>query len=96
MRNWLANLDAQPQFTFHLTPGPVADLPAIATVIVDPAERRRLLAIFVEEFQPPPRRWRSVAGGGSRGVGRTKSAGQGHFRGDRRSDRTTLNRTSYL
>ena len=49
-RNWLANLAAHAQFTFHLTHGVVADLPATATVIVDPAERRRVLAAFVEEF----------------------------------------------
>lgn len=49
-REWLANLTAQPQFTFHLKHGVVADLPARATVIVDPAERRRVLAVFVQEF----------------------------------------------
>jgi hypothetical protein len=49
-RNWLANLAAEPQFTFHLKHGIVADLPATAAVIVDPAERRRVLAVFVEEF----------------------------------------------
>jgi deazaflavin-dependent oxidoreductase (nitroreductase family) len=49
-RNWLASLAAQPQFTFHLKHGLVADLPATATVIVDPAERRSVLAVFVEEF----------------------------------------------
>jgi deazaflavin-dependent oxidoreductase (nitroreductase family) len=49
-RHWLANLVAQPQFTFHLKHGPVADLPATATVIVDPTDRRRVLALFVEEF----------------------------------------------
>ena len=38
------------QFTFHLKHDVVADLPATATVIVDPAERRRVLAAFVEEF----------------------------------------------
>ena len=43
-------LAAQPQFTFHLKHGVVADLPATAKVIVDPAERRRVLAVFVEEF----------------------------------------------
>ena len=42
-RNWLANLAAHPQFTFHLKHGVVADLPATATVIVDPAERWRVL-----------------------------------------------------
>ena len=39
-RNWLANLAAQPQFTFHLKHG----------VVADPAERLRVLAVFVEEF----------------------------------------------
>jgi hypothetical protein len=28
----------------------VADLPATAEVITDPAERRRVLAVFAEEF----------------------------------------------
>jgi deazaflavin-dependent oxidoreductase (nitroreductase family) len=49
-RDWLANLTAEPRFTFHLKHGVVADLPATATVIVGPAERRRVLAVFVEEF----------------------------------------------
>jgi deazaflavin-dependent oxidoreductase (nitroreductase family) len=49
-RNWLANLAAEPRFTFHLKHGVVADLPATAMVITDPAERRRVLALFVEQF----------------------------------------------
>ena len=49
-RDWLANLSAQPQFTFHLKHGVVADLAARATVIDNPAERRRVLTVFVEEF----------------------------------------------
>ena len=49
-RDWLANLAATPKFTFHLKHAVVADLPATAMVIVDPAERRRVLAVFVEEF----------------------------------------------
>jgi deazaflavin-dependent oxidoreductase (nitroreductase family) len=49
-RHWLANLAAHPQFTFHLKHGVEADVPARATVIVDPGERRRVLATFVEEF----------------------------------------------
>jgi deazaflavin-dependent oxidoreductase (nitroreductase family) len=49
-RNWLSNLSANPMFTFHLKNGVVADLPARATVIADPAERRRILAVFVDEF----------------------------------------------
>ena len=49
-RDWLANLAAQPQFTFHLKHDLVADVPATATVIDDPAERRRVLSVFVDEF----------------------------------------------
>jgi deazaflavin-dependent oxidoreductase (nitroreductase family) len=49
-RDWLANLTAEPHFTFHLKHGVVADLPAVATVITDPAERRRVLADFVDQF----------------------------------------------
>jgi deazaflavin-dependent oxidoreductase (nitroreductase family) len=49
-RHWLGNLAAHPEFTFHLKHGVVADLPATATVIVDPAERRRILAVLVDEF----------------------------------------------
>jgi deazaflavin-dependent oxidoreductase (nitroreductase family) len=59
-RDWLLNLAAQPRFTFHLKNRVTADLPAIATVIVDPAERRRVLAVFVEEFnrrQGPDTPW---------------------------------------
>jgi deazaflavin-dependent oxidoreductase (nitroreductase family) len=50
IRDWLANLTADPHFTFHLKHGVVADLPAIATVITDPTERRRILADFVDQF----------------------------------------------
>ena len=49
-RDWLVNLSAHPQFTFHLKHGVVADLPARATVIDDPTERRCVLTGFVEEF----------------------------------------------
>jgi deazaflavin-dependent oxidoreductase (nitroreductase family) len=50
MRDWLANLAANPQFTFHLKHSVVADLPATATIILEPAERRRILEVFVEQF----------------------------------------------
>jgi deazaflavin-dependent oxidoreductase (nitroreductase family) len=49
-RRWLLNLAANPQFTFHLKHKVVADLPATATVLTDPAERRRVLSVFVEQF----------------------------------------------
>ncbi len=43
-RGWLANLVANPRFTFHLK-GPIrADLSARARPITDPAERREVLA----------------------------------------------------
>ena len=49
-RDWLANLAARPQFVLHLKNGVIADLPAVATVITDPTERRRVLGQFVEDF----------------------------------------------
>jgi hypothetical protein len=49
-RSWLLNMSAEPNFVFHLKHGVVADLPAVATIITDPAERRRVLTRFVEEF----------------------------------------------
>jgi deazaflavin-dependent oxidoreductase (nitroreductase family) len=49
-RDWLANLAANPQFEFHLKNGVVADLTATATVITEPAERRRVLTAIVDEF----------------------------------------------
>jgi hypothetical protein len=49
-RDWLANLSADPHFTFHLKHGVVADLPAVATVITDEAERRGLLSPLVDQF----------------------------------------------
>jgi F420H(2)-dependent quinone reductase len=49
-RNWLANLAAHAQFTFHLKHGVIVDLPATATVIVGPPERRRVLAAFADDF----------------------------------------------
>jgi hypothetical protein len=42
-RGWVANMKAEPRFTFHLVRGVRADLPAIARVITDPEERRRVI-----------------------------------------------------
>ena len=42
-RSWLANLDANPRFTFHLKRAVRADLPATARVIKDEPERRTIL-----------------------------------------------------
>jgi deazaflavin-dependent oxidoreductase (nitroreductase family) len=43
-RSWLANLEANPRFTFHLKGAVRADLPATARVIDEETERRRVLA----------------------------------------------------
>jgi deazaflavin-dependent oxidoreductase (nitroreductase family) len=42
-RSWLANLDANPRFTFHLKGRVRADLPATARIIDHEAERRAIL-----------------------------------------------------
>ena len=42
-RDWLLNLEANPDFTFHLKGRLKADLPAIARVITDETERREVL-----------------------------------------------------
>jgi len=43
-RDWLVNLEANPGLTFHLKGRVSADLPAVARVIDDQAERREVLA----------------------------------------------------
>ena len=43
-RDWLANMIANPDFTFHLKGDVKADLPARARVITDPAEKRTINA----------------------------------------------------
>jgi len=43
-RGWLANLEANPRFTFHLKGAVRADLPATARIIDKVDERRRILA----------------------------------------------------
>ena len=43
-RSWLANLEANPRFTFHLKGAAPADLPATARIIDKETERRRILA----------------------------------------------------
>jgi deazaflavin-dependent oxidoreductase (nitroreductase family) len=42
-RRWLLNLEAHPDFTFHLKGDVRADLPAKARAITDEAERRAVL-----------------------------------------------------
>ena len=54
-RAWLLNLRANPRLTFHLKNGPVADLPATARVIDDPAERHEVLAKIARVWRRDPR-----------------------------------------
>ncbi|WP_063129509.1 nitroreductase/quinone reductase family protein [Nocardia fusca] len=51
--DWHANLLADPDFTFHLENGIRADLPARATPVTDPAERRGVLAEIVADLDQP-------------------------------------------
>jgi deazaflavin-dependent oxidoreductase (nitroreductase family) len=42
-RDWLLNVEADPHVTLHLKRDVVADVPVIARVIEDPAERRPMI-----------------------------------------------------
>jgi deazaflavin-dependent oxidoreductase (nitroreductase family) len=50
-RSWIANLEAHPEFTFHLKGAVSVDLPARARVITDPAERRAVLTRVAQAWQ---------------------------------------------
>jgi len=60
-RAWYANLLADPSFIFHLKAGPMADLPARATPITDPAERRPILEKVVVVWNQQSRLERFVS-----------------------------------
>lgn len=49
-RDWYLNLLAHPDFTFHLKKSAQADIPATATPITDPAERRAVLAAVLAKL----------------------------------------------
>lgn len=49
-RDWYANLLTQPHFTFHLKGTVVADLPARATPVTDPEERRSVLTRILDRL----------------------------------------------
>lgn len=42
-RQWLRNVEADPHVTVHLKRGVTADVPALARVVEEPAERRPLI-----------------------------------------------------
>jgi deazaflavin-dependent oxidoreductase (nitroreductase family) len=50
-RSWLANLDGNPAFTFHLKGRVKADLPAQARIITDEAERRTVLTSVARNWK---------------------------------------------
>ncbi|HLY35180.1 MAG TPA: nitroreductase/quinone reductase family protein [Candidatus Limnocylindria bacterium] len=47
-RSWIANLEADPNMTFHLKRGIVADLPATARIVTDPSERRAVMRRIID------------------------------------------------
>lgn len=49
-RDWVANLEAEPAFIFHLKNGVVADLPARADRVVEEGERRRIFTMLLDEL----------------------------------------------
>jgi hypothetical protein len=49
-RDWYANLQVHPAFTFHLKGRVRADLPARATAIVAPPQRRTILARLLDRL----------------------------------------------
>jgi hypothetical protein len=49
-RDWYANLLVNPSFTFHLKEGIQADLPAQARPIIEPAEKRTILAAIMQKL----------------------------------------------
>ena len=50
-RDWLANLAANPQFTFHLKESIQMDIPATATLITVESQRREVFAKLAEQRQ---------------------------------------------
>ena len=49
-RSWYANLLAEPRFTFHLKGAVKADLPARARAILEPTERREVMARVAQNW----------------------------------------------
>jgi deazaflavin-dependent oxidoreductase (nitroreductase family) len=49
-RSWYANLLANPDFTFHLKGSVRANLPARATPVTDPGERRSVFTMILNDM----------------------------------------------
>ncbi len=49
-RDWMANLQAHPEFTFHLKESTQADLPARAVPITKEAARREVLTAILQKL----------------------------------------------
>jgi deazaflavin-dependent oxidoreductase (nitroreductase family) len=52
-RDWYANMVAHPEFTFHLKQSAQADLPARATPITDPEQRRAIFTRILTSINRP-------------------------------------------
>jgi deazaflavin-dependent oxidoreductase (nitroreductase family) len=50
-RSWFANLLAHPEFTFHLKESVQADLPARASPVTDPEQRRAIFTMILEDLE---------------------------------------------
>lgn len=53
VRDWYANLRANPEFTVHLKHGIRADLAARAEPVLDPAERRHIFSSIIADLNQP-------------------------------------------
>jgi deazaflavin-dependent oxidoreductase (nitroreductase family) len=53
-RAWLHNMRATPEFTFHLKQGVHADLPAIATEVIEPIHRREVIEQVAKAWRRDP------------------------------------------
>ena len=53
LRSWYANLLKNREFTVHVKHGVRADLPAVATPVLDPSDRRRVFEVIVDDLNQP-------------------------------------------
>ena len=56
-RDWVANIEANPDFVLHLKRGIIADVPVIGEAEPDPEEKARVLRrALIESWDSPPDR----------------------------------------